>query len=96
LQGKEVLMAFSSDDLRANRDFFTAKLRAEHQKQSAIDWVKKEPNAPEIVLIDTRARDAFAKAHIQGAINVPLDELKQVAGQLPRDKTLVTYCWNHY
>ena len=89
-------MAFSSDDIRANRDFFVAKLRAEHQKQNAIDWVKKDPAAPEIVLIDTRARDAFAKAHIQGAINVPVDELKQVAGQLPRDKTLVTYCWNHY
>jgi rhodanese-related sulfurtransferase len=89
-------MAFSSDDIRANREFFSSKLRAEHQKASAIDWVKKDPGAPDIVLIDARSRDAFAKAHIQGAINVPLDELKQVAGQLPRDKTLVTYCWSHY
>lgn len=89
-------MAFSSDDIRANREFFAAKLRAEHSKQGAIDWVKKDPHAAEIVLIDTRTRDAFAKAHVQGAINVPLDELKQVAGQLPRDKTLVVYCWNHY
>ena len=39
---------------------------------------------------------AFAKAHIQGAINVPADEVKDLAAQLPRDKTLVTYCWNHY
>ena len=89
-------MAFSSDDIRANRDFFAAKLRAEHQKAAAIEWVKKDPHAPEIVLIDTRSRDAFAKAHVQGAINVPIDELRQVAAQLPRDKTLVTYCWNHY
>jgi len=22
--------------------------------------------------------------------------LKQLAGQLPRDKTLVVYCWNQY
>ncbi|HEX9603430.1 MAG TPA: rhodanese-like domain-containing protein [Myxococcales bacterium] len=89
-------MAFSPDDVGANREFFAAKLRAEAEKQSVINWVKKEPRAHEIVLLDTRARDAFAKAHIEGAISVPLDELKQLAGQLPRDKTLVVYCWNQY
>ncbi len=89
-------MAFTADDVRSNREFFAAKLRAEGEKQSVINWVKKEPNAREIVLVDTRSRDAFAKAHIEGAISVPLDELKQLAGQLPRDKTLVVYCWNHY
>ena len=61
-----------------------------------VNWVKKEPGAKEIVLLDARARDAFAKAHIEGAVSVPLDELKQVAAQLPRDKTLVVYCWNQY
>jgi rhodanese-related sulfurtransferase len=89
-------MAFSPDDIQANKDYFAAKLRAEAQKQSVIDWVKKQPSAPDIVLVDTRSRDAFAKAHIEGAISVPLEEVKQAAAQLPRDKTLVTYCWNHY
>jgi len=91
-------MAFkvTPDDIRANREYFAAKLRAEEQKASVIHWVKKEPGGHEIVLIDTRARDAFAKAHIPGAINVPVDEVKDLAAQLPRDKTLVTYCWNHY
>ena len=89
-------MAFSPDDIRANREFFAAKLRAEAEKQSVVNWVKKEPGAKEIVLLDARARDAFAKAHIEGAVSVPLDELKQVAARLPRDKTLVVYCWNQY
>ena len=89
-------MAFSPDDVRANREFFAAKLRAEAEKQAVVNWVKKEPGAKEIVLVDSRARDAFAKAHIEGALSVPLDELKQVASQLPRDKTLVVYCWNQY
>ena len=89
-------MAFSPDDVRANREFFAAKLRAEAEKQAVVHWVKKEPGAKEIVLVDSRARDAFAKAHIEGAVSVPLDELKQVASQLPRDKTLVVYCWNQY
>jgi rhodanese-related sulfurtransferase len=89
-------MAFSQDDIRANREYFAAKLRAEEQKQSVINWVKNESGAHDIVLLDTRSRDAFAKAHIPGAISVPLEELKDLAAQLPRDKTLVTYCWNHY
>jgi rhodanese-related sulfurtransferase len=89
-------MAFTPDDIHANRDYFAAKLRAEEQKQGVINWVKNEPGAHDIVLIDTRPRDAFNKAHIPGAVSVPLEELKDLASQLPRDKTLVTYCWNHY
>ena len=89
-------MAFKSEDIRANREYFAAKLRAEEQKAAVVHWVKNEPGGNDIVLLDTRARDAFAKAHIEGAVSVPLDELKQVAAQLPRDKTLVVYCWNQY
>jgi rhodanese-related sulfurtransferase len=89
-------MAFSPDDIRANHEHFAAKLRAEAEKQAVVNWVKKEPGAKEIVLLDARSRDGFAKAHILGALSVPLDELKQVAGQLPRDKTLVVYCWNQF
>ena len=89
-------MAFKPEDIRANREYFAAKLSAEEQKASVIHRVKNEPGGNDIVLLDTRARDAFAKAHIPGAISVPLEELKELAAQLPRDKTLVTYCWNHY
>ena len=89
-------MAFSPDDIGANREYFAAKLRAEAEKQAVVNWVKKEPGAKEIVLLDARSRDGFAKAHILGALSVPLDELKQVAEKLPRDKTLVVYCWNQF
>ena len=55
-------MAFKAtpDDIRANREYFEDKLRAVEQKQSVINWVKKE-GGHEIVLIDARARDAFSK-----------------------------------
>ena len=88
-------MAFTPDDVKANREYFAAKLRAEAEKQAVVNWVKKQPGAKEIVLLDARSRDGFAKAHVEGAISVPL-ELKQLAGQLPRDKTLVVYCWNQH
>jgi rhodanese-related sulfurtransferase len=88
-------MAFSQEDLRANREYFAAKLRAERQKADVVKKVKREPDAPDFVLVDTRPREAFAKGHIQGAVSVPLAELRQLAPKLPRDKELVTYCWNH-
>jgi rhodanese-related sulfurtransferase len=87
-------MAFSQEEIRRNRDYFADKLRAERQLADVQHWVNKDEGAHEFVLIDTRARDAFAKAHIPGAVSVPLAELEQLAGQLPRDKELVTYCWS--
>ena len=87
-------MAFSQDDVQKNREYFAEKLRAERQFMDVQHWVNKDAGYPELVLVDTRARDAFAKAHIPGAINVPLPELAQLADQLPRDKELVAYCWS--
>jgi rhodanese-related sulfurtransferase len=87
-------MAFSQEDIHKNREYFAEKLRAERQLTDVQSWVKNERGAPEIALLDTRSRDAFAKGHIPGAVSAPLAELSQLASQLPRDKELVTYCWS--
>jgi len=89
-------MAFSEQDVRLNRDHFAEKLRAERQLTDVMHWAKREPGGPDIVLLDARARDAFAKAHIAGALNLPVNEIAQLASQLPRDRELVTYCWSHH
>ena len=88
-------MAFSQDDVRANREYFAAKLRAERQKADVVKKVNREPGAPDFVLVDTRTRDAYAQGHIPGAVNVPLADVAKLAAKLPREKQLVTYCWNH-
>jgi rhodanese-related sulfurtransferase len=87
-------MAFTPEDIRANGEFFAAKLRAERQLNDVIKWSKGESGAPDFVLVDVRGRGGFAKAHIQGAVCVPLDEIAALAEKLPRDRELVTYCWN--
>jgi rhodanese-related sulfurtransferase len=87
-------MAFSQDEVRANRDYFAAKLRAEKQKVDVVARVKKEPGAGDFLLLDVRQRDAFAQGHIAGAFSVPLAEIPKLAAKLPKDKELVTYCWN--
>ena len=44
-------------------------------------------------VLDVRSRDEFAAGHIAGAINIPLDELRERLGELDKDKT---YCINCY
>jgi rhodanese-related sulfurtransferase len=88
-------MAYTPDDVRANRDFFAAKLRAEKQKTEVVKKVK-DGLGHDFVLLDVRPRAAFRKAHIQGAWSAPYEELAALLPLLPRDRELVTYCWSDY
>ena len=88
-------MAFKPVDIEANRAFFAAKLRAEKQKTDLIHKVKDGKGGP-FLLLDVRPRAAFRRSHIQGAWCVPYEELGSLAGGLPRDQELVTYCWSDY
>jgi NADPH-dependent 2,4-dienoyl-CoA reductase/sulfur reductase-like enzyme/rhodanese-related sulfurtransferase len=51
----------------------------------------KQPAADTIVL-DVRKRDEFAAGHIAGAVNLPLDELRERLGELDTGKRLLAYC----
>jgi phage shock protein E len=44
------------------------------------------------VLVDVRTPEEFAGGHLDGARNVPVDELAGRMGELPRDRVLVVYC----
>lgn len=87
-------MAFSESHIRANHDYFAAKLRAEKQKADIVRKVKD--GSGDFLLLDVRQRDAFRKGHIQGAWCVPFEELDELMSKLPKDKELVTYCWNQF
>ena len=43
-------------------------------------------------IVDVRTEDAYNMAHIRGAKLIPLADIEKRAGELPRDKTIVTYC----
>lgn len=43
-------------------------------------------------LLDVRSPDAFRKAHILNAKNIPLAELEDRIGKLDRDKAVIVYC----
>ena len=41
--------------------------------------------------VDVRSSADFAKGHIRGAVNIPLLEVEQRTGELPKDKPVVVY-----
>ena len=43
-------------------------------------------------LLDVRDDDEFAEGHAEGAVNIPLPQLRDRLGELPEDKTLHVYC----
>lgn len=45
-----------------------------------------------LVVLDVRSPEEFASAHVEGATNVPLDELSEYASQLSRDVVPITVC----
>jgi 3-mercaptopyruvate sulfurtransferase SseA len=44
------------------------------------------------VLIDVRAEPAYKDGHIKGARLIPYADILAHVDELPRDKTIVTYC----
>ena len=41
------------------------------------------------LVVDVRSRDEFAREHVPGAVNLPLEELRERLAELPRDRE----CW---
>lgn len=44
------------------------------------------------VVIDVRNQAAYDQGHIRGAKLIPLNEVAERVRELPRDKTIITYC----
>lgn len=45
-----------------------------------------------VTILDVRPEDEFAEAHLPGAVNVPLSQLRERMDELPRDLDVVAYC----
>ena len=44
------------------------------------------------VVVDVRGATVYQQSHIKGSINIPLEQFEAHLKDLPRDKTIVTYC----
>lgn len=63
---------------------------------SPMDYMGHIKNNPDsCTLVDVRnAPPHLKKEKIQGAIEIPLNELDQRLEELPKDKLIVVYCWD--
>ena len=43
-------------------------------------------------LLDVRDRDAYDGSHLEGAVNIPLEELELRVHELSRDRPVIIYC----
>ncbi len=53
-------------------------------------FIEKDPD--NIMLIDVRDGDEYAKGHFKGAVNIPVDFLEKKLKSLPTDKPIVFVC----
>lgn len=49
-----------------------------------------------VTLLDVRPSDEYARGHLPGAINVPLETLADRLSELPADQDIVAYCRGPY
>lgn len=64
------------------------------KKVNVIQWNEIEAlrKQPDTIIIDTRTEDEYNMGHIEDAINIPLDELRNRISEIPSNKTLLLYC----
>ena len=45
-----------------------------------------------VTVLDVRPKDEFQLGHLPGAVNIPLDELRERLDELPRDREIHVIC----
>lgn len=62
-------------------------------KVSLCYWRDLKDSKPEsTILLDIRTQDEYALGSLPGAVNIPLDELRERMNELPKDKAIITFC----
>ena len=52
----------------------------------------RQADPQSIVALDVRSPPEFAAGHVEGAVHIPIEELRSRLAEIPRDRPLVTYC----
>ena len=73
-------------------EYIKAKLDFEATPYGLKHTLETTPGS--VVVVDVRDEEAFRKEHILGATNIPGAEIVKRLADLPKDRTIVTYCWD--
>lgn len=66
-------------------------LRGEHP-QVSVDAALKASAAGQAILVDVRTPQEFAKGYIPGAVNIPIDDLRERMSELSHHSAVIAYC----
>ena len=58
----------------------------------AITWRELVEQKSQVMLIDTRTPEEYSFGTIPGAVNIPLDEMREHLSEIPTDKPVVLFC----
>jgi CoA-disulfide reductase len=61
-------------------------------KQFHVDDVSRLVGDEKITLLDTRTKEEFEKGHVEGFINIPVDELREHLDEIPKGKPVYVMC----
>ncbi|HVF87759.1 MAG TPA: rhodanese-like domain-containing protein [Pyrinomonadaceae bacterium] len=61
-------------------------------RRVAVSELKDAMGKGQAVVVDVRGGVEYNLGHIEGALSMPLGLVAERAGELPRDKLIVTYC----
>jgi NADPH-dependent 2,4-dienoyl-CoA reductase/sulfur reductase-like enzyme/rhodanese-related sulfurtransferase len=83
----------SAKDLTVMAGFIASNARAGVSPAiSAAELLSSSQQGQPPFVVDVRSQREYDAAHIDGAVNIPLDQLRQRGDQIPRDRPVVVHC----
>ncbi len=83
---------FSSAKDPVNMAGFVAQNILEGRSHTATWSEVRELPEEDYILVDVRSEEEYGSGHVEGAINIPVDSLRERLSELDKDKTIVEYC----
>ncbi|RCV90080.1 ArsR/SmtB family transcription factor [Billgrantia montanilacus] len=85
----------------AEMERLVSRLFAEDDADGVLEAVSRDEllaglASGEVALLDVRPEEEYEAGHLPEAINIPLEQLGDMLGKLPRDREIVAYCRGPY
>ena len=61
-------------------------------KMSPRDALEYRAATPKLVVLDVRTPGEYAQGHLEGWVNIPVEELEGRLAEVPADRPLLIYC----
>jgi rhodanese-related sulfurtransferase len=71
------------------KDFRQSKFKFE---SVTIEGLLQKLQSGKVTILDVRPQTEFNRGHIANAISIPIDELKERMGELPKRTEIIAYC----